>query len=163
MSLDVGGLWVLDAGAAVCGWSPVRTIGGWRRVEMARRLLDALALGLCATQLLTILPCLLNRVGPAAAEGRVETTSYGGHGTCHGASSLPGILPMNVRAARRKEGSSTRNSLLLVERKVRSMGDTSRGGQAVDRLAAFRAREHGSVPLDTDPGHRKVQGTGSCI
>jgi hypothetical protein len=31
----VGGLWVLEGGAIVWGCKPVRTIGGWSRVEMA--------------------------------------------------------------------------------------------------------------------------------
>ena len=35
MSLDEGGLWALEADAAVCGTRPVRTMGGWSRVEMA--------------------------------------------------------------------------------------------------------------------------------
>lgn len=35
MSFAVGGLWALEAGADVCGTSPVRIIGGWRRVEIA--------------------------------------------------------------------------------------------------------------------------------
>jgi hypothetical protein len=36
MSRAVGGLCALDAGAEVWGMRPVRTIGGWRRVEIAR-------------------------------------------------------------------------------------------------------------------------------
>lgn len=36
ISRAVGGLCALDAGAEVCGMSPVRTIGGWRRVDIAR-------------------------------------------------------------------------------------------------------------------------------
>ena len=35
ISRAVGGLCALDAGAEVCGMRPVRTIGGWRRVEIA--------------------------------------------------------------------------------------------------------------------------------
>jgi hypothetical protein len=35
MSRVVGALWVADAGMEVCGRRPVRTIGGWRRVEIA--------------------------------------------------------------------------------------------------------------------------------
>lgn len=35
MSRAVGGLWVLDVGGAVCGTSPVRTIGGCSNVEIA--------------------------------------------------------------------------------------------------------------------------------
>jgi len=35
MSRVVGGRWALEAGGAACGRRPVRTMGGWRRVEMA--------------------------------------------------------------------------------------------------------------------------------
>ena len=35
MSLDDGALYALDGEAEVCGRSPVRTIGGWRRVDIA--------------------------------------------------------------------------------------------------------------------------------
>jgi hypothetical protein len=41
MSRAVGGLCALDAGAEVCGIKPVRTMGGCRRVDMARMLLVA--------------------------------------------------------------------------------------------------------------------------
>lgn len=36
MSREVGGLCALDAGAEVWGIRPVRTMGGWSRVEIAR-------------------------------------------------------------------------------------------------------------------------------
>lgn len=36
ISRAVGGLCALDDGAEVCGMSPVRTMGGWRRVDMAK-------------------------------------------------------------------------------------------------------------------------------
>lgn len=35
MSRAVGGLWALEAGGAVCGRRPVRTMGGCSSVEMA--------------------------------------------------------------------------------------------------------------------------------
>ena len=40
MSFAVGGLCALDAGAEVCGRSPVRTIGGCKRVDIAAQTLE---------------------------------------------------------------------------------------------------------------------------
>jgi hypothetical protein len=67
ISFAVGGLCALDAGADVCGRRPVRTIGAWRRVDMAVKSKPLVA-GYMTRAMHTILPCLQHGASPGSRD-----------------------------------------------------------------------------------------------